>query len=277
VYRVWPGHTPQPVLVSPAFDFEPDFSPDNRRLAFSSRRSGDAVEIWLASTDGSSPHQLTHGPGPRQGAPAWSPDGRRIAFDSLRPDGHYDVWVMDSDGSALRQLTKDPGDENAPTWSRDGQRIYFSSDRGGGRDIWSVPAGGGPVARVTHGGSGVVAREVFDGSAIVYQTAEGDSPLVMLPLSGGPARQLAECVRYEGYIAGKGLAVGAAGIYYGPCGSGPQRSIHLIDPATGRDREVGRVSDPFFLSGLAISPDGNTILVHRGAETADLVLLENFR
>ena len=184
---------------------------------------------------------------------------------------------MDSDGSALRQLTTDPGDENAPTWSRDGQRIYFSSDRGGGRDIWWVPAGGGPVARVTHGGSGVVAREVFDGSAIVYQTAEGDSPLVMLPLSGGPARQLAACVRYEGYIAGKGLAVGAAGIYYGPCGSGPQRSIHLIDPVTGRDREVGRVSDPFFLSGLAISPDGNTILVHRGAETADLVLLENFR
>ena len=277
VYRVWPGHTPQPVLVSPAFDFEPDFSPDDQRLAFSSRRSGDAVEIWLASADGSSPQQLTHGPGPRQGAPAWSPDGRRIAFESLRADGHFDVWVMDSDGSAVRQLTKDPGDENAPTWSRDGQRIYFSSDRGGGRDIWWVPAGGGPVARVTHGGSGVVAREVFDGSAIVYQTAEGDSPLVMLPLSGGPARQLAECVRYEGYIAGKGLAVGAAGIYYGPCGSGPQRSIHLIDPATGRDREVGRVSDPFFLSGLAISPDGNTILVHRGAETADLVLLENFR
>jgi dipeptidyl aminopeptidase/acylaminoacyl peptidase len=276
VYRVWPGHMPEPVLVSPAFDFEPDFSPDGQRLAFSSRRSGDAVEIWLASADGSNPQQLTHGAGPRR-APAWSLDGRRIAFESMRADGHYDVWVMDSDGSALRQLTTDPGDDKAPTWSRDGKRIYFSSDRGGGRDIWWVPAGGGPVARVTHGGSGVIAREVFDGSAIVYQTAEGDSPLVMLPLSGGPARQLVECVRYEGYIAGKGFAVGAAGIYYGPCGSGPKRSIHLIDPATGRDREVGLVSDPFFLSGLAISPDGNSILVHRGAETSDLVLLENFR
>jgi len=39
---------------------------------------------------------------------------------------------------------------------------------------------------------------------------------------------------------------------------------------------VGRVSDPFSLSGLA-SPDGNTFLVHREAETADLVMLENFR
>jgi Tol biopolymer transport system component len=82
VYRVWSGHTPQPVLVSSAFDFEPDFSPDGQRLAFSSRRSGDAVEIWLAADDGSSPQQLTHGPGPRQNAPAWSPDGRRIAFES---------------------------------------------------------------------------------------------------------------------------------------------------------------------------------------------------
>jgi hypothetical protein len=138
-------------------------------------------------------------------------------------------------------------------------------------------SGGGPLTRVTHGGSGVVARETFDGSAIVYQAAMGDSPLMLLPLTGGPSRQLAACVRYEGYIAGKGLAVGATGIYYGPCGSGPQRSIHLIDPATGRDREVGRVSEPFFQSGLAISPDGNTILVHRGTETADLVLIENFR
>ncbi len=206
VYRVWPGHTPQPVLVSSAFDFEPDFSPDGQRLAFSSRRSGDAVEVWLASADGSSPQQLTHGPGPRQGAPAWSPDGRRIAFESQRADGHFDVWVMDSDGSALHQLTTDPGDENAPTWSRDGQRIYFSSDRGGGRDIWRVPVEGGPLTRVTHGGSGVVARETFDGSAIVFQTAEGDSPLVMLPLTGGPARQLAACVKSQGYIAGKSLA-----------------------------------------------------------------------
>jgi Tol biopolymer transport system component len=277
VYRVWPGHTPQPVLVSSAFDFEPDFSPDGQRLAFSSRRSGDAVEIWLASADGSSPQQLTHGPGPRQGAPAWSPDGRRIAFESQRADGHFDVWVMDSDGSALHQLTTDLGDENAPTWSRDGQWIYFSSDRGGGRDIWRVPAGGGPLTRVTHGGSGAVARETFDGSAIVYQTAEGDAPLVLLPLAGGPARQLVACVKSQGYVPGKSLTSGAAGIYYGRCGSDPESSLHLIDPATGRDREVGRVSDPFFLSGLAISPDGTTILVHRGTQTADLVLIENFR
>ena len=130
---------------------------------------------------------------------------------------------------------------------------------------------------MTHGGSGVVAHETFDGSAIVYQTAEGDSPLMLLPLTGGPPVSSLRASRCEGYIAGKSLAVGAAGIYYGQCGSGPQRSIHLIDPATGRDREVGRVSEPFFQSGLAISPDGNTILVHRGTETADLVLIENFR
>jgi len=277
VYRVWPGQTPQPVLVSTAFDFEPDFSPDGQRLAFSSRRSGDAVEVWVAAADGSSAQQLTHGPGPRQGAPAWSPDGRRIAFESQRADGHFDVWVMDSDGSAMHQLTTDAGDENAPTWSRDGQRIYFSSDRTGGRDIWWVPVGGGPLTRVTHGGSGIIARETFDGRALVYQSALSDSPLMLLPLTGEPSRQLAACVRYEGYIAGKSLAVGAGGIYYGPCGSGPERSIHLIDPALNRDREVGRVSDPFFQSGLAVSPDGNTILVHRGTETADLVMIENFR
>ena len=63
----------------------------------------------------------------------------------------------------------------------------------------------------------------------MYQTADGDSPLVMLPLGGGPARQLVSASE----IRALSPDFAAAGIYYGPCESGPQRSIHLIDPRTG--------------------------------------------
>lgn len=271
VYRVWPGHTPQPVLVSSVLDFDPQFSPDGRRLAFASRRSGEAVEIWTASADGSSPHQLTHGPGARQSTPAWSPDGRRIAFGVVGENGHWDVWLMESDGGSPRQVTADPGDEQMPAWSRDGRWIYFSSDRGGRLDIWRAAAAGGPIERVTNSGSGMAVHESLDGKAIVYQAADDDSPLLALPLAGGPARQLVRCVKAQAF------AVAASGIYYAPCGTGPESFIHLLDTATGRDRVLASIAEPFQASLLAVSPDGTTILVHRYTENADLILLENFR
>ena len=225
----------------------------------------------VASADGSSPQQLTHGPGTAQSAPAWSPDGRRIAFHALRANGHWDVWLMEGDGGMPRQLTMDPGDEQMPTWSRDGRWIYFSSDRGGRPEIWRMPASGGTSERVTHGGTGVVARESVDGKAIVYQAAEDDSPLLALPLTGGPARQLVACVKSQGF------AIGAAGIYYASCDTGPESFMHLLDPVTGRDQVLASVREPFNWNGLAISPDGRTMLVHRYTENADLMLIENFR
>jgi Tol biopolymer transport system component len=85
---------PQPVLISATWDSNPQFSPDGRRIAFSSRRSGDVEEIWLAWADGSGARQLTRGPGRRQTLPAWSPDGRQIAFESTADTSGSDIWVI---------------------------------------------------------------------------------------------------------------------------------------------------------------------------------------
>jgi Tol biopolymer transport system component len=177
---------------------------------------------------------------------------------------------MESDGGSPRQLTADPGDEKMPTWSRDGRWIYFSSDRGGRLDIWRTAVSGGPGERVTKGGSGIIAYESPDGNAIVYQAAEADSALLALPLAGGPARQLVRCVKAQTFT------LAASGIYYAPCDTGPEAIVHMLDPATGRDRVLASVTEPFYAS-LAVSPDGTTMLVHRYAESDDLMLLENFR
>ena len=57
------GPAPRPVLVSSFWDIQPQFSPDGNQLVFASSRSGEALDVWLASADGSNAHQLTHGPG----------------------------------------------------------------------------------------------------------------------------------------------------------------------------------------------------------------------
>ena len=307
IFRLGTRAGPEPVLVSSAPDYNPRFSPDGRRIVFSSRRSGDVEEIWLASGDGSGSRQLTHGPGTRQTRPAWSPDGRQIAFASSTADALADIWIIPADGGVPRRVTTDAGEESGPVWSRDGKRIYFMSNRGGdgpygGRDTWQVPAEGGALTRVTRGGSSLVAFESPDGKEFIYQSmvaAEstpakgpavqslGDSPLFAVPSGGGTARQVIPCVKLLSF------AVVSTDVYFSPCGSHRHRDqsngyirtwppgsdipIHALDMTTGRVRVVASVRAPFDSDNLAVSPDGKTILVHRTTASSDLMLVENFR
>ena len=305
VFKLRTKGEPEPVLVSSAWDYNPQFSPDGSRIVFSSRRSGDVEEIWLASTDGSGARQLTYGPGTRQTLPAWSPDGRQIAFESTGANGLADIWVIPADGGVPRRVTTDPGEENAPSWSRDGTRIYFLSDRDGdgiwgGHDTWQVPAEGGPSTRVTQGGSSSLVFESADGKALIYQSriayesadgkthpTLGDSPLLAIPIGGGTPRQVVPCVRFQSF------AVVNSDVYYSPCGSRRDRDqsngfmrtwapdseipIHVLDPSTGHVRILASVKAPFDPARLAVSPDGKTILVHRNTSISDLMMIENFR
>ena len=269
IYRFETGHPSQVFLGSSFYEGVSRFSPDGRRIAFDSLRSGERNEIWLASADGSNPEQLTRGPGRWQGAPCWSPDGRRIAFDSQREDGHWDIWTIDVEGGTPSRLTQDPGDENEPSWSRDGRWVYFSSTREGGREIRRVPATGGVEDRVTHLGAGPRALESSDGKALLFKRESGRAPLLALPLGGGPERTLVECV-----AAWVSFAVGAGGVYYAGCEEEP--ALHLLDSATGQDRLLGKLEK--YAGEITVSPDGKTILYDKVvSEGSDLMLIENFQ
>jgi serine/threonine protein kinase/tricorn protease-like protein len=275
IYRFETGRPAEPALASSYWDSNPHFSPDGRRVAFESERSGEAHEIWLADPDGTNAVQLTRGPGVWQGSPRWSPDGRRIAFDSQGEDGHWDIWTIDADGGSARRLTQGPGDENVPAWSRDGRFVYFGSRPGGGpADLWRIPAAGGTEERVTHGG-GAISEESMDGKTLFFTRTFEWSTLLALPLAGGPERPLVDCVA--------GFAVGRDGVYYLGCGDEPDRPfptrpetpLVLLDPATGRERLLGK---PGPGGRLTVSPDGKTVLFTKSVgEGTDLMMIENFR
>src|SRR5262249_39965851 len=122
------------VLVDTPKSFEefPSWSPDGKKLLFTSTRSG-SQEIWVANADGSEPKQLTSASGLVQ-HPSWSPDGKRTLYNSNR-EGSQDIYVMDADGSNVRRLTTDPAMDFAPAWSPDGKRIAFTSNRDGNFEI----------------------------------------------------------------------------------------------------------------------------------------------
>ncbi len=273
ICRFEPGHPPQVIATTslPFRNWSPNVSPDGSRIAFASNRGGEADAIWLAASDGSNPIQLTHGPGLMEGSPRWSPDGRRIAFDSLGEDGVWHIWTIDADGGALRRVTSHPANHNQPAWSHDGRYLYFFSNRTGtSQTTWRIPVAGGPEEQVASTGGGR-SQESADGRTLYVQRAwAGSSPLLAVPLAGGPERTLIDCVGEAGF------AVSTAGVYHVGCGGDPSaRPLLLLNPATGRDRLLGTLERP---RGLTVPTDGKTILytTYTG-EGSDLWLIENFR
>ena len=99
-------------------------------------------------------------------------------------------------------------------------------------------------------------------------------PLLAVPLSGGPPRQLIACVSPTAF------AVAATGIYYVPCIREADAPIHVMDPETRADRRLGTLEKYYYGSVpaiLTVSSDGRTLLYGRGTGGADLMLIENFR
>ena len=133
------------------------YSPDGRRVAFQSDRSGQD-EVWTceaeSKADGRNCQQLTFFGGPQCGTPRWSPDGRSIALDS-RVEGSPQIYVIPSDGGKPRRVTDGGWQNQLPSWSRDGKWIYFESDRSGLWRIWKAPVLGGAAVQVTRNMGGV--------------------------------------------------------------------------------------------------------------------------
>jgi Tol biopolymer transport system component len=80
-------------------DGMPDFSPDGRRIVFTSNRDQQG-EIYVMNANGTGQKRLTRRPGD-DWAPAFSPDGRKIAFTQLPGT----IWTMNADGTGLRKLS----------------------------------------------------------------------------------------------------------------------------------------------------------------------------
>jgi Tol biopolymer transport system component/DNA-binding winged helix-turn-helix (wHTH) protein len=271
IVRIAIGQPPVPLISSSSLEAQGTYSEDGRRIAFTSDRSGETA-VWVAEADGSAPRQLTHGPNRDEASPKWSPDGKRIAFDSHSVDGHYHIRVVDAEGGATTRLTFGPEDQNLPFWSRDGQWVYYAS--GHGQGIARVPARGGAPEPIITGGSGLIASESTDGRSILFQPKEGDSSLLERSLAGGPVRQVLPCVQAGAF------AVQAKGIYYIPCGAGPDPVVHLLGASDHRDRPVFSLKAYGAYAGwrLSVSPDGNAMLyTTKVSMRGDLWMIEHFR
>ena len=254
-----------PLIVSTRNDTRAAYSPDGRRIAFESGRSGNE-EIWTSNADGSQTTQITSFGNSWAGSPAWSPDGQWLAFDG-NAAGNWDVYVISSSGGKPNRLTTNAALQIRPNWSHDGKWIYYCSSQSGGPQIWKKPPGGGQEIQITKNG-GCEAIESADGKTLYY--LKDDTTLWKVPSAGGEETQIS-VFRY-GY--GVQFTLVKNGIYF--LDSFQATTLKFIDFRTNSVRIAARLPGPV-ASGLSVSPDEQWLLYGKVDEAgSQLMLVENF-
>jgi serine/threonine protein kinase/Tol biopolymer transport system component len=268
IWRFEAGVGPTPVVSSNLFDLDPHLSPDGKRIAMSSERSGKGREIWIANVHGGGAVRITDSNGKAQGMPRWSPDGRWIAYDVFEESGEYGINVIEAAGGSPRPLAARAA---VPSWSRDGKWIYFRSNRGGRNEIWRIAAAGGTPEQITQTG-GIAAWESWNGELLYY--SRGGS-LYSQPVTGGPEREVLTSVLNWEFFPTK------TGIFHvvRPDARRRDYEIRYLAFATGRIETLYRFESLGLTRGLSVSEDEKTIILGgiSPSKNADLMLMENFR
>ncbi len=130
---------------SPGYDAEAVVSPDGKKIAFTSTRSGD-LELWTMDIDGTNLKQVTNGLG-YDGGSFFSHDSKKLVFRSSRPKTEaqiadykallidnvvapteMEIYTCNVDGTDIKQITNLGKANWAPFFHPSDKKIIFSSN-----------------------------------------------------------------------------------------------------------------------------------------------------
>ncbi len=188
------GGTARAITSHPAHDIAPVFSPDGRRIAFTSNRHG-SYDIYVVPVQGGRPTRLTFDSATDQVC-GWSPDGKQILFASTRSTSFplgFELFTVPAEGGRARRITAAEGKEGV--FSPTGDRLayvrgpgswYRKGYRGSSNDdIWLCNADGGNNRQVTaFNGQDNSPMWSADGKTLFYVSEIHGTPanIVRLPL-----------------------------------------------------------------------------------------------
>jgi serine/threonine-protein kinase len=154
---VWepPRRTLARVTFTPGLDVYPLWTPDGRRVVFSSEREGARNLFWQTADGAGAVERLTRSPN-TQYSTAVSPDGSRVIFTETAPASGEDVMQVELTGNhTVTALVQSPFAERNGILSPDGRWLAYEANDSGQVEIyvrpyphitsghWQVSTGGG--------------------------------------------------------------------------------------------------------------------------------------
>jgi eukaryotic-like serine/threonine-protein kinase len=181
----------------PASDWLATWSPDGRRIIFSSDRGGSVFNLYRKAADGAGSEDVVFSSNEDKSVQDWSRDGKFLLYSvamngrrSFFPTASHDLWVLpltpvNPTGNQPEPYLKTEFNESQGRFSPDGRFVAYVSDASGRYEIYVQPfptAFGSKTIISTAGG--VSPRWRSDGKELYYISA--DSKMMAVEVSTSP-------------------------------------------------------------------------------------------
>ena len=233
-------------------------------------RSGEEIDIWTMSSDGSDLKQVTSGVPPMEELRA-DPRGRYLVFSGSK-DKRNHLFRIDADGKNLRQLTFGAGHEIDSTISADGRWVVFGPAQADTKQVlYRVPIDGGQPALFSDVICGIpnfspvgdMLSCIRDGEIVVLSGTDGKQ-IKTFPIPSYAAVHFGARWTPDGrnllYIRNE---KGFSNLWSQPFPDGNPRPLTSFS--------VGDIYN------YAYSVDGARLFVARGQQISDAILIRNYR
>jgi Tol biopolymer transport system component len=161
-------------------DTSPVWSPDGRRVAFLSNRTG-VYQVYVKDASGAGSERALTATPYSKGLADWTPDGRYLLYSEENPNTRDDIWAVPAgEGNTPKQpvpVLQTRFDESEPQVSPNGKWIAYVSSESGRSEIYiqAFPASAGPLAGgkwQVSGEGGIAPRWRSDGKELYFLTPE---------------------------------------------------------------------------------------------------------
>ncbi len=245
----------------------------------------DAVaDLYVINKDGGNRARLTLNAEYDNTYPTVTADGRYIVFTSSRDNGGRRIWRMNADGRDQKQITfgeKAKESSYSAAVSPDGREIYFIKAGASPSAIWKISIDGGEPQSVSNL-KDATAEEFLaispDGKWLAYrhaaneklkETEESMRTVGILPTSGNAVPKLFDLLLRRSVMQWK---ADSSGFYY--IAGMPNAASLLMQPIDSREPQ--KILDfPDRVFNFAWSNDGKNLVVARGKQSSDAILITN--
>jgi Tol biopolymer transport system component len=271
------GNLGRGLTGGPTRDRQPAFSPDGRRILFTSDRSG-SLDLWSLELATGAVRRLTFDAAD-DWDPQWSPDGRHLLWSSNR-GGHFEIWIAEPDGTGARQASADGRDAENPTMSRDGAWIVYSSSNPAAPGIWKVRPDGREATRLLAGAYTLPELAPQSGWVSAVETSPGNERTIRVVRieDGATVAEVSVAGRRQNPGRSRWLPDGRTLVFYGDDESG-RAAIFAQPIVPGRDtrserRRVAVSDEQRVIESFGVSPVDGRIVVSAGWTDSDILLAE---